>query len=181
MAGKKTVTWSVKVNLGNYESLGLEVSGEVETADESMDLAGFMAGQLLGLDAEPVTAEAIQKLVSRTFGIRVEDLPKGPRKEDPSIYESKPRPAPSTPAAATLNQVSPLPERMPAPTPAAAPATPAPAPAAPAAKPVPAAPAKPAVATCSKCGAGVTESQKKMSQLFASKTLCKKCLDGGAF
>ena len=175
MPGKKTIVWSGKINLGNYESLGFEVSGEVETPDEALDLALFEAGQLIGLAnrANPATAEALRSYVARVFGVREEAFQKGPKKEDPAIYESKP--APSTPAAATLNQVSPLPERMPAPT-AAAPATPAPAPAAPAAKP-----AAPAVATCSKCGAGVTESQKKMSQLFASKTLCKKCLDGGAF
>jgi len=155
MAGKKTIVWSGKINLGNYESLGFEVSGEVETPDEAMDLALFEAGQLIGLAnrANPATAEALRAYVARVFGVQAEDLPAGPKKEDPSIYESKPRPAPSTPAAATLNQVSPLPERMPAP--AAAPATPVatPAPAAPAAKPVPAAPAKPAapaVATCSK-------------------------------
>jgi len=85
--------------------------------------------------------------------VREEAFQKGPRREDPAIYESKP--VPSTPA-------TPVPAAPPAPAPA------------------PAKPAAPTVATCEKCGEGVTESQRKMSQLFASKTLCKKCLDGGA-
>lgn len=153
MPGKKTVVWSGKINLGNYESLGFEVSGEVETPDEAMDLALFEAGQLIGLAnrAAPTTAEALRAYVARVFGVQEEELPKSPRKEDPAIYESKASAAKTVPAA-----------------------SPAPAPA-------PAKPAAPVVATCEKCGVGVTESVKKMSQLFASKTLCKKCLDGGVF
>ncbi|MDI6720406.1 MAG: hypothetical protein QMD46_12420 [Methanomicrobiales archaeon] len=35
----------------------------------------------------------------------------------------------------------------------------------------------PTVDTCQNCQAGVTAGQQKISQLFAGKTLCKKCLD----
>ncbi|PKL62135.1 MAG: hypothetical protein CVV31_07785 [Methanomicrobiales archaeon HGW-Methanomicrobiales-2] len=38
-------------------------------------------------------------------------------------------------------------------------------------------PAAPGEEVCEMCGAGVTKSQAKLSQLFMSKTLCKKCME----
>jgi len=205
MPGVKSVILAGTINLENYENFRFEFAGEVDQPADVMKQAEFSASCLLGLanSADPVTGQKIRGYVARVFGVREEAFQKGPKKEDPAIYESKP--VPSTPAkdtsteavsrqqhadklmadlsrlqadhntrvaaskpvavqtpAVTLNQVSPLPARMPAP------AVP------------PAKPAAPTVATCEKCGEGVTESMKKMSQLFASKTLCKKCLDGGA-
>ena len=68
---------------------------------------------------------------------------------------------------------------MPAPLPTPEPAKPAPQPATTAPAPKPAAPEG---EVCEGCGAPVTKSQAKLSQMFMSKTLCKSCMDsnGGA-
>ena len=155
MPGVKSVILAGTINLENYENFRFEFAGEVDQPADVMKQAEFSASCLLGLanSADPATGQKIRNYVARVFGVREEAFQKGPRREDPAIYESKP--VPSTPA-------TPVPAAPPAPAPA------------------PAKPAAPTVATCEKCGEGVTESQRKMSQLFASKTLCKKCLDGGA-
>jgi hypothetical protein len=215
MTGKKSVAWSAIINLGNEESLGLVVTGEAETPDEGQEVALYAAGQLIGMAdrADKSTGDMIRAYVRRVFSAAppAPTTPKPapevrePRKEDPSIYD-KPRPAPSTRAAATLNQISPLPERMPAPVAKSSPATPTPSHAPttaeqaaaavqvcikpPAAPPTPEAsasaerPAAPPVArtapaevVCEACGAPVTKSQAKLSQLFLSKIACKDCME----
>ena len=65
-------------------------------------------------------------------------------------------------------------ECMPAPLPTPEPAKPAPQPATTAPAPKP---AEPAGEVCEGCGGAVTKSQAKLSQMFMSKTLCKKCMD----
>jgi hypothetical protein len=62
----------------------------------------------------------------------------------------------------------------PAPLPTPEPAKPAPQPATTAPAPKPAAPEG---GVCEGCGAPVTKSQAKLSQMFMSKTLCKTCMD----
>ena len=62
----------------------------------------------------------------------------------------------------------------PAPLPTPEPAKPAPQPATTAPAPKPAAPEG---EVCEGCGAPVTKSQAKLSQMFMSKTLCKTCMD----
>lgn len=169
MAGKRSVVLGGTINQGNYENLRFEFAVEgIETTEDAVNEAIFAGQCMLSIAnlSDEATGQMIRNYVGRTFGLRIEKAPAGPRQEDPSIYESKRPAAPSTPATVTLNRVSPLPERMPPPT-AAAPAPVA----------TPTKPAAPTVATCSKCGSGVTESQKKMSQLFMSKTLCKQCME----
>ncbi len=68
----------------------------------------------------------------------------------------------------------PEPAKAPAPLPAPEPAKPAPQPATTAPAPKPAAPEG---EVCERCGAGVSKSQAKLSQLFMSKTLCKACME----
>ena len=48
-------------------------------------------------------------------------------------------------------------------------------------EPIPPAPAaKPGEEICEKCGCRVSKSQAKLSMLFQSKTLCKKCMEASA-
>ncbi len=161
----KEVILGATVPLENGGAITFSIAGHVE-AERDIDDAVVIFGRKLlkytncATDADRLTVRQVVASITSTPLDKVPDV--GARATE------TPKPAPTQDVAPT-----------PAPKPAATPA-----PAAPATKPVPAAPAKPAapaVATCSKCGAPVTESQKMMSQLFASKTLCKKCLDGGAF
>jgi len=157
----KSATIGGTINLGNYDNVRFEFGAEITSSEDYLGLVEFAASSLIGQfrNADEITRTTVRGYVAKLCSIDEVQVPcmgqpaqGAPRKEDPAIYESKP--VPSTPTTlVTLDQMSPLPARMPAPAPAA---------------------------TCEKCGEGVTESMQKMSQLFASKTLCKKCLDGGA-
>lgn len=75
-------------------------------------------------------------------------------------------------------QVPVLGQQMPNEAPAPEVAAPAPAPNP---EPIPPAPAaKPGEEICEKCGCRVSKSQAKLSMLFQSKTLCKKCMEATA-
>jgi hypothetical protein len=67
MSGKKSVAWSVSVNLGNNESLGLVVTDEVGDKNGARDVFAFGIGQLLGVakGADEKTARLLQDFVSR--------------------------------------------------------------------------------------------------------------------
>ena len=80
----------------------------------------------------------------------------------------------STPLDKVPDVGTPEPAKAPAPLPAPEPAKPAPQPAVTAPLPKPAAPEG---EVCEGCGAPVTKSQAKLSQMFMSKTLCKTCMD----
>jgi len=155
MARQRSVVLAGTVSLENYENFRFEFAGEVETQDDAMDQAVFAAQCLLSMAAraDPATGQAIRDYVGRVFGLRIEPSQGAPRQVDPAIYESKAPKAPYLPP----KEAPPAPE---------APASPA-----------PAKPAAPLTAKCERCGAGITASQAKLSQLFMSKTLCKKCME----
>ena len=103
---------------------------------------------------------------------------------DPTVVVRLDQPIPTVAeqAAAAVAQCIKPPATAPDPVPAAPPTPEASAPAvAASAPPAPKTAPQPGV-VCVNCGAAVSASQAKLSQLFQSKTLCKKCMDsnGGA-
>jgi hypothetical protein len=87
----------------------------------------------------------------------------------PEVIEAAIPPAPEHPEPPRVPRPPEKPEEKPAAQPEAAP---------PQQEPVPAKPSgAPAEDVCEVCGAEVTKSQAKLSQLFMSKTLCKKCME----
>ncbi|MDV2481650.1 hypothetical protein F8E02_06455 [Methanoculleus sp. Wushi-C6] len=97
------------------------------------------------------------------------------REEEPAHPEEK-RACPSVELIAAA--IPPAPEQPPTPEPAAKPEEPAAEEAPPHQEPAAAQPpAASAGEVCEICGAAVTKSQAKLSQLFMSKTLCKKCME----
>lgn len=201
MTSKKIVTWKVQVNLGNDEYIELVVTGEAETADDGQGVAVYTAGQLLGIanTADKATAEMIRAYVGRVFGpqnvpAKEPWIPKITKSSWEKAQEEKaakqdlpvcqpPDKAPTTEEQAkeAIARCVKPPAPAPDPAPSAPPKTEASAPAERLAAPQPAASA-PDGEVCERCGAAVTKSQAKLSQLFMNKTLCKTCMDsnGGA-
>jgi len=174
MTGKKSVAWSVVVNIGNNESIALTVTGEAANPDEARDIFAFACGQLLGVanSADEATAPLIRAYVSRLVQTEEarpveQDAPAPtPKKEawEPKITKS------SYDARQTAKQDT---------VPATPPSAEEQAAAAVARVVKPPAPTKTSAAedVCEKCGAPVPKSQAKLSQLFQGKTLCKQCME----
>jgi len=174
MTSSKSVSWSALVNIGNNESIALTVSGEAANPDEARDIFAFACGQLLGVanSADEATAPLIRAYVSRLVQTEearpVEQDAPAPTSEkeawEPKITKS------SYDARQTAKQDA---------VPATPPSAEEQAAAAVARVVKPPAPAKTSAAedVCEKCGAPVPKSQAKLSQLFQSKTLCKKCME----
>ena len=174
MTSPKSVSWSALVNVGNNESLALTVSGEAANPDEARDIFAFACGQLLGVansadeDTAPMIRAYVSRLVQTEEARPVEqDAPAPAPKKDawvPKITKSSydamqtakhgaapaPRPSAEEQAAAAVAQVV---------------------------KPPAAAKAPETFGLCEKCGEAVPSQQAKLSQLFMSQTLCKKCMD----
>ncbi|MDK2916129.1 MAG: hypothetical protein PWR25_686 [Euryarchaeota archaeon] len=201
MSSKKEVTIGITINLENYENLRLEVEGDVETHEDVDDLITFLDGILARLGrGDQATAERVDAYRRRVLAARpaVPEAP-APEKEAPLPERKMPIPEKETvapemkapePAAPKEAEprACPTPEAIaaaipPAPEPPRAPVVPEEKPpaqpeAAPVQEPAPAKPsAAPAEDVCEVCGAEVTKSQAKLSQLFMSKTLCKKCME----
>ena len=192
MSSKKEVTIGITINLENYENLRLEVEGDVETQEDADDLITFLDGILARLGrGDQATAERVDAYRRRVLAAR----PAAPAPEkkaaepaapvtEPAPPEEKACPSPEVIAAAIPPAPEhPEPPRIPRPPekpeekPAAQPEA-APAEAPPQQEPAPAKPSgAPAEDVCEVCGAEVTKSQAKLSQLFMSKTLCKKCME----
>ncbi len=186
MTSPKSVSWSALVNVGNNESIALTVSGEAANPDEARDIFAFACGQLLGVanSADVDTAALIRAYVSRLVQTEearpvVQEAP-APVKEpamltppvaapapkvwigeaDPTVVVRLDQPIPSVAeqvATAVATCIKPPAPEDPKPAPAGSPL------------------AQTAGPICEACGAVVTKSQEKLSQLFMSKTLCKKC------
>ena len=205
MTGKKSVAWSVSVNLGNNESLGLMVTDEVDDKDDAREVFAFGIGQLIGVanGADEKTARVLRDFVAR-FVQEEEARPAAQDETAPTVkVETTPAKEPWTPTitkssyglaqAAKAAKQDAVPDAPPtiedqakaAVAQCVKPPTPAPQPT-PSAPPTPeasASTAPPAPTTapdgevCGICGASVTKSQAKLSQLFMSKTMCKGCFD----
>ncbi|MDN7012335.1 hypothetical protein FGW20_04620 [Methanoculleus sp. FWC-SCC3] len=196
MSRKKEVTIGITINLENYENLRLEVEGDVETHEDVDDLITFLDGILGRLGrGDQATAERVDAYRRRVLTGRpaVQEAPapekKAPepvapvtepihREEEktcpsPEVIEAAIPPAPEHPEPPRVLKPPEKPEEKPAAQPEAAPVQ-----APPQQEPTPAKPSgAPAEDVCEVCGAGVSKSQAKLSQLFMSKTLCKKCME----
>ncbi len=200
MGQRKNLTIGVTINLDNYENLRLEVDGEVCTDRDAEDLVVFLDGMIARLGrGDPATAERLDAYRRRVF-----DLPASV--SDAPAPAQAPLAAPPAQGETPLSETVEPPESPPvipgvveggpavaAPAPAAeeAPAKPVtarPRPmaaeekASPAATPAPSdqvsTPPQPGSVSCEECGAGVTDAQAKVSQMFMGRTLCKKCMPG---
>ena len=167
----KSATIGGTINFGKYDNYRFEIGAEITTTEDYLGLVEFAASSLIGQfrQADAETQATVRAYVARLCSIEEAQVP--------CMQPPAPPPAKTSPSV-TLDQVSPLPERMPAPTPAeqaaAAVRT--------CIKP-PAAPPKSEASDpydlviCERCGAETTKAQAKLSQLFMSKTLCKKCME----
>lgn len=162
--------------LENGSTITFSVAGHVEGERDYDDAVVIFGRKLLkytnsASDADRLTVRQVISSITST------PLDKVPDVGTPTSIPSPVEPAKTSPSV-TLDQVSPLPERMPAP----AVAEQAAAAVAQIVKP-PATPPKPGASDpydlviCERCGAETTKAQAKLSQLFMSKTLCKKCMD----
>ena len=164
MTSSKSVSWSALVNIGNNESIALTVSGEAANPDEARDIFAFACGQLLGVanSADEATAPLIRAYVSRL--VQTEEA----RPVEQDAVPATPPSAEEQAAAAVAQCIKP-PATAPDPAPSAPPTPEASVSGAPKSGEV-----------CANCGAAVSASQAKLSQLFQSKTLCKKCMEATA-
>ena len=181
MTSSKSVSWSALINIGNNESLALTVSGEAANPDEARDIFAFACGQLLGIanSADEDTAAMIRAYVSRL--VQTE--------EARPVVQEAPAPAPKKelwePKITKPSYDKMREERKSAPTPPSRVPTAKEQAAAAVAQCIkpPAAPPKSEASDpydlviCERCGAETTKAQAKLSQLFMSKTLCKKCME----
>lgn len=138
------------VPMANGSTVTLSVSGHIETERDCDDAVVIFSRKLLKYTN---SASDEDRLTVRQV---VASITSTPLDKVPDVGVA----APATPVSAPL----PTPE----------PAKPAPQPAIPAPAPKPAAPEG---GVCEGCGAPVTKSQAKLSQMFMSKTLCKTCMD----
>lgn len=205
MSRKKEVTIGITVNLENYENLRLEVEGDVETREDVDDLITFLDGMLARFGrGDPATAERVDAYRRRVLAIKPAEpqaptaktvpeekaagpaAPATPGQEPARRQEEKTCPPPGTiEAAIPPAPKHPEPSQTPKPPakpeeviPEQAPEQAPPAEVPPHQEPVTTKPpAAPGEGVCEMCGAEVTKSQAKLSQLFMSKTLCKKCME----
>ncbi len=156
------------INLGNYESFKFEFRGIIETPEDYLDLAAFAAGSLLsqGAKADGEVRGKIRGFVGKVFGLPDEKVP------DVRVAPAaEPAPTPAAPKEGEKRETKawgggdprPLKEGE------------KPAPAKPALEKKPTTPTS--KYTCEVCGAPISATQQQMSQLFASRTLCKLCFD----
>ncbi|NLA31413.1 MAG: hypothetical protein GX880_06280, partial [Methanomicrobiales archaeon] len=173
---------------------------DAETHEDVDDLVSFLDGMLARFGrGDPATAERVDAYRRRVLALRptkpeaqaprvetvasMAPVPAGPGSVQQNIEGTSPAPhaieaavppAPkqpepvSKPIAGTPKQPEPTPVSKPI---AGAPKQPEPGPAG--AKP----PAAGEGEVCETCGAEVTKSQAKLSNLFMNKTLCKKCME----
>jgi hypothetical protein len=154
MGGQKTLTIGVTVNLEHYENLRLEVSGEVDTPQDAENLSRFL-DTILGSFGrnDPATAEQVNSYRRRVFPGSADAVARGSgsiKIPPPPTLDSplkKPETGPATPEIPLVSVEFP-------------PVAPGPVPA----------------VTCASCGAPVSPAEQKMSQLFASRTLCRVCM-----
>lgn len=203
---RKGVTIGITVNLDNYENLRVEVSGEAADAAETGELVEFLDRLLAGLGrSDDATALRIDHYRKRVLSqpspaapggeCRAGTLPEG-RDRAPSTVPPAPAAKPDAVQSAPGSGREAAPAAPSAVRPAlagvggpavdmsrkesaatgregaggtSAAAPPAPGPASPG--PVPEGGVQ-----CEACGVMITPTEKKMSQLFTNRILCKRCM-----
>lgn len=153
---------------GNYHDL-LVVGTEGDEGQSADEVLGIHDAKLAKMGTDNLTRGAIDSYRKRHFGTA-----------DPLVPgRAKPRPIPSEPAATKPEQVAkaPLPQKVPSAADQAAAAV-AMCIKPPVAAPHPTLSAPPEkFGICAECGEAVPSNQTKLSNLFVSKTLCKKCME----
>lgn len=193
MSERRTLTIGVVINVGNYESLRLEVSDCVQTEEEAAELAAYLNRVLDGYAQNDATTRAsIDKYRTRVLEKHVPETPASPSpdpldelfgpvpdadgvmkqegQKTPELVSAESEPVPVVETPKVPEPVSAEPEPVPV---AATPQ--APEPVNTEEKPATAA-EEPVTYTCEKCGAVVSKVQRDVSNLFMGKTLCKVCM-----
>lgn len=200
MTDKRSVTIGVTINLGNYESLRLEVSDTAETKSDADKLRSFLSDVLDGFGNNNATAKsAIEKYKEKILAdgnfeksdepmseINPEftfDLPSAePVKDSETVYQNdfekeiaKTRP----PLLDEILKTEPEPEKEPikeeTPLFTEVDTAPAPEPEPPKVS-VPISKPSEGEYTCEKCGEKISKVQRDVSNLFMGKSLCKNCM-----
>jgi len=191
MGSRNTLTIGVTVNLDHYENLRLEVSGEVDSAEDAGELSRFLDSILAQFGrGDPATAERVDSYRKRVFpgvpgknGAGMRDTgrmrPPPPEHHGETMATSPGTmiAADSSPASLASSQtdITPADEAVqeiraiaqePVPV-SLAPTARDSAKSGDAAVPAPA---------CESCHAPVTTAEEKMSRLFTGRTLCRACM-----
>lgn len=188
MSERRTLTIGVAINLGNYESLRLEVSDEVKDEVGAAELAAYLNRVLDGYGQTDATTRAsIDKYRARVLEKHATEEPAAsavdPRDEffgpAPTLAGVVKKTEPVVPKPVTVEPVLVKTEELnPVPEPIAVeptlveteefPAVPEQVAEKPAEEPI--------TYSCEKCGAAVSKVQRDVSNLFMGKTLCKACM-----
>jgi tRNA U55 pseudouridine synthase TruB len=169
MADKRTVTIGVTINLGNYESLRVEVSDTAENETAVRDLADFLGRTLDEFGTRDAsTRAAVERYKERVldkYAQEEEEEEAGyyPMNEMPLTHpvEEEEEEIPMQVLEDTRIEVPPAEETS---------------------VPEVIADQAPAVSppegefVCEKCGVSISKVQRDVSNLFMGKTLCKKCM-----
>lgn len=156
MVDKRTVTIGVTINLGNYESLRVEVSDIAEDEIAFRDLADFLGKAL----DEFGTQDAATKAAVERYKERVLERYAQEKEEEAGYF-----PMEEIPMQVLEDTRVSLPAEIEPETPAVM------------SEPTPAAsPVPEGEFVCEKCGVPISKVQRDVSNLFMGKTLCKKCM-----
>ena len=179
----KEIIVGASVPMENGSSVTLSVAGHIETERDIDDAVVIFGRKLLkytnsASDADRLTVRQVVASITSTPLDKVPDVgtptPPAPVKEPVKVAPPVAAPAPvmgpaptvAEQAAAAVAQCIKPPATAPDPAPSAPPTPEASVSGAPQSGEV-----------CANCGAAVSASQAKLSQLFQGKTLCKKCME----
>ncbi|HJJ89083.1 MAG TPA: hypothetical protein O0W81_03125 [Methanocorpusculum sp.] len=167
MSERRTLTIGVTINIGNYESLRLEVSDCVQTEGEATELSAFLNRVLDGFANNDATTRSLidkyrtrvlerdmpDHLSSQVLNIHDACCDKLSECADATISEKQPILDPITIVDSSEIREHVNQEEKPA-----------------------IAANEPITYTCDVCGAVVSKVQRDISNLFMGKTLCKSCM-----
>jgi hypothetical protein len=155
MEGRRTLSIGITVNLEHYENLRLEVSGQVESQEDAQELVQYLDTVLGSFGRQdPATAERIE-----SYRRRVLSPPPLPLKAPPAGCHEGVCPLP---AETELPDETPPPSQPLSGDDARSEQTPV--------------SAATGDGICEECGSHLSPAEQKMSQLFTSRSLCRKCM-----
>lgn len=170
----KEVIVGASVPLENGGSVTFSIAGHVEAERDFDDAVVIFSRKLLkytncATDADRLTVRQVVASITSTPLDKVPDVGKptspAPVKEPAKVAPPVAAPAPGRGPAPTVAEQAAAAVAQCIKPPATAPK-----------KPAPSAPPE-GFSLCEECGEAVPANQAKLSQLFQSKTLCKKCMD----
>ena len=179
----KEVILGATVPLTNGSTITFSIAGHVEAERDYDDAIVIFGRKLLkytnsATDADRLTVRQVISSITSTPLDKVPDVgtptPPAPVKEPVKVAPPVAAPAPVMGPAPTVAEQTAAAVAQCIKPPATAPD---PAPSAPPTPEASVSGAPQSGAVCVNCGAAVSASQAKLSQLFQSKTLCKKCME----